>query len=164
MQVLTVRPELAALTTFSSGQSIVHIASGQQLGSTFSTNASMRQAGASCLRRFWVSTGVVATAANGDREVLQAVVDVLQSAAKSPLPGSDGDLKEQTLNAVTMGRYLKDVLNTRNRTGQTPLMLACSNGCALPLSKISNFQYSISKPIVVLPHRRCALSVHGPNT
>lgn len=70
------------------------------------------------------------SAANGDRESLQAIVDVMQSAAMVNAENGSGEyaLKMQTMNAVTMGRQLKEVLNARSNSGQTPLMLACSAG------------------------------------
>lgn len=71
------------------------------------------------------------SSASGDREVLQAIVEVLQSATKASLPadvGGEVAFKEHALNAVTMGRHLKEVINGRSTSGQTPLMLACQNG------------------------------------
>ena len=59
------------------------------------------------------------------------MVETLQTTAKDLTQtgtGSD-NLKEQTISVITWGRYLKDVLNARTSQGQTPLMLACEQGC-----------------------------------
>jgi ankyrin repeat protein len=66
----------------------------------------------------------------GDRESLQAVVDALQEGANSELDPSLGDmaLKVQTMNAIQSGKNLKQALNARTSSGQTPLMLACAHG------------------------------------
>ena len=70
------------------------------------------------------------SAAKGDRESLQAVVDVMQSAAMLSAGNGSGEIamKIHTMNAVAMGRQLKEVLNARSNSGQTPLMLACAAG------------------------------------
>lgn len=41
-----------------------------------------------------------------------------------------GDTKGRTTAAVQ--HFLEGVLNQRTSSGQTPLMLACVNGCVLP--------------------------------
>jgi len=66
----------------------------------------------------------------GDRESLQAVVDALQEGATSQVDPSVGEmaLKVLTMNAIQSGRNLKEALNARSNTGQTPLMPACGQG------------------------------------
>lgn len=77
-----------------------------------------------------LNASLACVAAKGDRECLQAVVDVMQSAAFSGSTHGSGDIamKMQTAQAVTLGRQLKEVLNARTNSGQTPLMLACAAG------------------------------------
>ena len=66
---------------------------------------------------------------------MMAVLDTLQSTHKDPTvladkPMLEGvDPKEDGISAASWGRLAKDVLNARNSLGQTPLMLACDNGC-----------------------------------
>ena len=41
------------------------------------------------------------------------------------------NIKEPSINMLTWGRFVKDVINARTSAGKTPLMLACEKGCAL---------------------------------
>ena len=54
----------------------------------------------------------------------------MQSAALLSAGNGSGEfaMKMHTTNAVTLGRQLKEVLNARSNSGQTPLMLACAAG------------------------------------
>ncbi len=71
-------------------------------------------------------------AALGHLDVLKAVVEVLQSSAAdvAGCPGSD-NIKEPSINMLTWGRFVKDVINARTSAGKTPLMLACEKGYSL---------------------------------
>ena len=70
-------------------------------------------------------------AALGHLQVLKAVVEVLQSSA-ADVAGSQAseNIKEPSINMLTWGRFVKDVINARTSAGKTPLMLACEKGCA----------------------------------
>ena len=70
-------------------------------------------------------------AALGHLQVLKAVVEVLQSSA-ADVAGCQAseNIKEPSINMLTWGRFVKDVINARTSAGKTPLMLACEKGCA----------------------------------
>lgn len=79
------------------------------------------------------------SAALGHQDVLKAVVEVLQSSA-ADVAGCQGleNIKEPSINMLTWGRFVKDVINARTSAGKTPLMLACEKGCA-NLPTLMNF-------------------------
>ena len=58
-------------------------------------------------------------------------MEVLQSSA-GDVAGCQGseNIKEPSINMLTWGRFVKDVINARTSAGKTPLMLACEKGCA----------------------------------
>ena len=68
-------------------------------------------------------------AAKGNLEVLQALVDTLMQASSDVAGSNSGNWKEEAINALTWGRFLKDVLNARTSQGETALILACIEGC-----------------------------------
>ncbi|CAK0737042.1 hypothetical protein CVIRNUC_000845 [Coccomyxa viridis] len=70
-------------------------------------------------------------AALGHLQVLKAVVEVLQSSA-ADVAGCQAseNIKEPSINMLTWGRFVKDVINARTSAGKTPLMLACEKGHA----------------------------------
>ena len=57
-------------------------------------------------------------------------MEVLQSSA-ADVAGCQGseNIKEPSINMLTWGRFVKDVINARTSAGKTPLMLACEKGC-----------------------------------
>ncbi len=65
--------------------------------------------------------------AHGHLEVLRTVVDTLQSSGQNIIE-AEPELKGRAM--VNWTRYVREVINARNLQGQTPLMLACQNGCA----------------------------------
>jgi hypothetical protein len=65
--------------------------------------------------------------AHGHLEVLRTVVDTLQSSGQNIIE-AEPELKGRAM--VNWTRYVRQVINARNLQGQTPLMLACQNGCA----------------------------------
>ena len=67
----------------------------------------------------------------GHLDVLKAVVEALQSSA-ADVAGCQGSesIKEPSINMLTWGRFVKDVMNARTSAGKTPLMLACEKGYA----------------------------------
>jgi ankyrin repeat protein len=73
-------------------------------------------------------------AALGHLDVLKAVVEALQSSA-ADVAGCQGseNIKEPSINMLTWGRFVKDVMNARTSAGKTPLMLACEKGYATAL-------------------------------
>ena len=70
----------------------------------------------------------------GHLDVLKAVVEALQSSA-ADVAGCQGseNIKEPSINMLTWGRFVKDVMNARTSAGKTPLMLACEKGYATAL-------------------------------
>ena len=61
--------------------------------------------------------------------MLRAIVESLSDSSRF-MPDSDSDaMREKTLSVIRFGQLLKDVLNARTSNMQTPLMLACENGC-----------------------------------
>ena len=77
---------------------------------------------------------IACAAALGHLDVLKAVVEVLQSSA-ADVVGCQGseNIKEPSINMLTWGRFVKDVMNARTSAGKTPLMLACEKGYATAL-------------------------------
>jgi ankyrin repeat protein len=76
-------------------------------------------------------------AALGHLDVMKAVVEVLQSSA-ADVAGCQGceNIKEPSINMLTWGRFVKDVMNARTSAGKTPLMLACEKGYATALKLV----------------------------
>ena len=65
-------------------------------------------------------------AVKGHLEVLQVLVDTLSQTATDVVGSDSGNWKEEAINALTWGRFLKDVLNARTSQGETALTLACT--------------------------------------
>ena len=86
--------------------------------------------GAGLLYCYCTADCLLAIAALGHLDVLKAVVEVLQNSA-ADVAGCQGseNIKEPSINMLTWGRFVKDVINARTSAGKTPLMLACEKGC-----------------------------------
>ncbi|CAL5218420.1 g96 [Coccomyxa viridis] len=102
-------------------------------------------------------------AALGHLDVLKAVVEVLQNSA-ADVAGCQGseNIKEPSINMLTWGRFVKDVINARTSAGKTPLMLACEKGhapCAAYLLEQGADAFAVDKA-----QRRSAIhyAVLGP--
>ena len=70
----------------------------------------------------------VVLAAKGHLEVLRALVDTLSQTASDVVGSDSSNWKEEAINALSWGRYLKDVLNARTTQGETAVILACTEG------------------------------------
>ena len=166
IQVLAARPELAVFSYFGNGQNVAHVAAGKHEDDCCTLALALMEPLVLCrldstsakLSRLFAAELLCCFAAKGDREVLEALLDALQSAAKAPAAeeyGGELALKEQTLTVMTMGRYVKDVINARSNNGQTPFMLACDAGCVLSLQH-SLFQESLPLVLIFSLQLTCA--------